>query len=304
MNLPSKQLLQQLSSELGFFANAHMRIFWLYLACAILVVGLTALMQPTKRKKIKAAIKPAMWWNYSSAIDLQWYLINRILKLAVLVPLFGTQLAFAFTINRWLYMSFGEGNFWRLNHTITALLFSCCLFISEDFSRFLVHWAQHKLPWLWRFHAIHHSASTLTPLTLYRIHPIELCINSLRSIVIGGAISGLFLYAFSGQLSLIDVLGVNVFLFAFNMAGANLRHSPFYIGFGKAEKLFISPAQHQIHHSLQQRHYDKNFGSCLAIWDKLFGSWLASKDEKVEKFGLDNVSARNNILKQLVGHKA
>ena len=70
------------------------------------------------------------------------------------------------------------------------------------------------------------------------------------------------------------------------MAAANLRHSHVYIGFGYLEHIFISPAQHQIHHSRNKIHFDQNFGSCLSIWDKAFKSWRASANTKVSRFGL------------------
>jgi len=60
--------------------------------------------------------------------------------------------------------------------------------------------------------------------------------------------------------------------FLFNALGANLRHSHIWLSFGSLERWFISPAQHQIHHSSAEADRDINFGTCLAIWDRLFGS--------------------------------
>ena len=65
------------------------------------------------------------------------------------------------------------------------------------------------------------------------------------------------------------------------MTGSNLRHSHINIKYWKwLEYIFISPAQHQLHHSIAQEHYDKNFGAALAIWDWLFGSLHLSEEEK------------------------
>ena len=69
--------------------------------------------------------------------------------------------------------------------------------------------------------------------------------------------------------------------------------------FGRAERLFISPAQHQLHHSIAHSH--PNYGSFLAIWDRFNRSWLAGSEAKelsygipepgmdVEKFGIDDL---------------
>lgn len=95
-----------------------------------------------------------------------------------------------------------------------------------------------------------------------------------------------------------DLLGVNLFIFLFNVAGSNLRHSHICLRFGKWELFFISPAQHQIHHSVQLKHFNKNFGSTLAIWDSLFNSLLLSKNEQVKAFGLDQKLKNRQTLKQ------
>jgi len=75
--------------------------------------------------------------------------------------------------------------------------------------------------------------------------------------------------------------------FLFYFFGANLRHSHVKLKyFSFLEYIFISPYQHQIHHSNNQQHFDSNLGSRLAIWDYLFGTLIKSKEVKELKFGL------------------
>ena len=166
------------------------------------------------------------------------------------------------------------------------ITFSLVLFIIEDFSRFFVHWLYHRIHFLWRFHFVHHSATVLTPLTLYRVHSIEYLLNNCRGVLVVGAVSGVFMYCFNGAIGFPKILGVNLLNFVFNLAAANLRHSHIWISFGYSEHIFVSPAQHQIHHSRDKEHFDKNFGSCLAIWDKIFRSWKTSTNNKLKRFGL------------------
>ena len=175
------------------------------------------------------------------------------------------------------------------------------IFLAEDFTRFFMHYLYHKVPLLWRFHAIHHSAEHMTPLTLYRIHTIEMILNSCRSLFVIGGISGVFVYVFNGQIQPYTILGVGAFSLLFNLAGANLRHSHVWLGFGRLERWFISPAQHQIHHSSAREHWDKNFGASLAVWDRMFGCWVASKDEVVPRFGIHNKAVEQKISRQLLG---
>ena len=54
-----------------------------------------------------------------------------------------------------------------------AASFTLFLLVLDDATRYLVHLAMHRLPVLWAFHKVHHTAETLTPLTVYRTHPAE-----------------------------------------------------------------------------------------------------------------------------------
>ena len=56
-------------------------------------------------------------------------------------------------------------------------------------------------------------------------------------------------------------------------AYVHLQHSHMWIAFrGMLGRIFVSPAHHQVHHSDNPKHFDKNFGSCLALWDWMFGT--------------------------------
>jgi sterol desaturase/sphingolipid hydroxylase (fatty acid hydroxylase superfamily) len=82
-----------------------------------------------------------------------------------------------------------------------------------------------------------------------------------------------FFYLFRDTFGSVEVLGINALGFAFNALGANLRHSHVYLSYGPGlERWLISPAQHHLHHARAARYHNKNFGSCLAIWDRLAGT--------------------------------
>ena len=155
----------------------------------------------------------------------------------------------------------------------------------SDFTRYWLHRFLHTIPFLWEFHKVHHSAKVLTPITFYRVHPIENFLFGLRYSLSAGFVTGVFIYFFGAMIDIYMVFGVNVFLFLFSTLGANLRHShvPFaYFTF--IEKWFMSPKQHQIHHST--KHFNKNYGGFISIWDRFFGSLQLSNEVKVMKFGL------------------
>lgn len=272
---------------LNIFTQPEKRVFWLYLLSSGLIAVWVLRRQGCDIQKIKVA-PTAMLERLSRSlvIDSAWLLLNSVLRKLLVVPLLGSQLSLALLINHFLYAYFGEGDFLMLPALWQAGLLTIVLFVVEDFSRFVWHLAYHKIPLLWRFHAIHHSAEVLTPLTLYRVHSVEMFLNSCRSVLVVGGLMGLYSYCFAGSLQQWQLLGVGLFNVIFNFSAANLRHSPIWLGFGPLEKYFISPAQHQIHHSCLEQHLDKNFGSCLALWDRCYGSWLTSGKLPVRRFGL------------------
>ena len=300
--------MRDLTNQLFFgiteiaFSGEH-RIFWGYLLSSLGVAAASCALASNQKgwQHLRDALRARYWLNRSSWHDLQWLTLNKLIGIALILPLIGGQLGFSLQVLNALTQHLGPGDFWHANALCAAGLLSFILFIGDDFSRYALHRAYHRLPCLWRFHAVHHSATSLTPLTLYRVHPLEYALNTLRSLVVVGTLSGVFLYTLNGSIGPLELLGANMFSTIFNIAGANLRHSHFRLGFGRFERWFISPAQHQIHHSAQEKHFDRNFGSALAIWDRCFGSWMSSKGEEVNLFGLTGHSPSAGILTQILG---
>ncbi|WP_440876962.1 sterol desaturase family protein [Thalassotalea sp. PLHSN55] len=293
--------LKELTAPLLFVFNNEKRIFWLYLVSAMVCVWWV------KRHRFTTLLKKSFatkyWINRSTKVDFYWIAINQVFKVLVVTPLLIGQVALALMLYRFATEHFGQGDMFVWPKWLVMTLFTCVFFLFDDFTRFYSHYLYHKVPWLWRFHAIHHSAKVMTPLTLYRIHFVEYLLNSCRFVLVSGVTSGVFMYCFAGTIGFVEILGVNIFTLLFNLVGANLRHSHINIGFGRWEKIFISPAQHQIHHSSAKQHLDKNFGATLALWDKCFGAWLASKKEKVKGFGLYKQKAPQKISQQIWGLK-
>ncbi|MCA9788230.1 MAG: creatininase family protein [Cyanobacteria bacterium HKST-UBA05] len=171
------------------------------------------------------------------------------------------------------------------------VMISCTLLAAliSDFAIFFAHWLQHKVPLLWEFHKVHHTAKVLTPVTLYRMHPVD---NLLTLTLVGlglGMLYGVLQVVLHAEGLVANLYGVNLFFILFYLLGYNLRHSHIWISYGpRLEQLFISPAQHQIHHSAEERHWDKNMGLILAIWDKAFGTLYVPKGQESFRLGIDS----------------
>jgi len=281
--------LQEFLLSLLFITDKNRRIYWIFLLSGFVIAVIftrTNVGTTKTHSLIKATFSMKYWFNNSCYRDYQWIFINQVFKKLFIVPILASSLTVAIYVSGSLMGTFGSGNFINWPYEYVLITFSLVLFLVEDFSRFFVHWLYHRVPLLWKFHAIHHSATVLTPLTLYRVHSLEYLLNNCRGVFVVGIVSGIFMYCFNGSIGLAEILGINLFNFLFNFVAANLRHSHVWISFGYLEHLFISPAQHQIHHSNAKIHFDKNFGSCLAIWDIAFRTWQTSTNNKVKEFGL------------------
>ncbi|MDU8941751.1 sterol desaturase family protein [Rhodophyticola sp. MJ-SS7] len=166
--------------------------------------------------------------------------------------------------------------------------------MATDFCKYWAHRMHHEWPVLWPFHAVHHSAEVLTPLTLMRAHPFETFFRNVFISLLVGLIQGAMVFALVGQSSLLVIGGANAFYVVFNALGANLRHSQVWLSFGPAiEHIFISPAQHQVHHSMDKRHHNKNYGSMFAIWDWMFGTLYVPRNGQEQlRFGVADEEGR------------
>ena len=277
------------SDILGQFLNPRRRLFWGYLISALIIAILWLCI--IKKKKIRQALRTifdrSVWLSKSSRADMVCFIINRIF-MVICRPILITQIFIATALYHALHLQqiVPIGLFETTPVWLSTLLFTSFFFLLDDFSRFVLHLALHKVPSLWEFHKFHHSAETLTPLTVTRTHPVEAILFTLRSAIVQGGTIAIFIFLFGQQLSLFTILGVNIFVVLFHGLGSNLRHSHISVSYPNViENCLMSPAQHHLHHSSSQKHFDKNFGVALSIWDKMAGSFMYSSRETLE-FGI------------------
>ena len=265
-----------------YFVNPHQRVYWLYILTTIVIAMVYLVLYP-QEKKINLSKK--LWLHPSAMLDYRYFMISFFIKVWLVIPIIiGANEIALFTQNV-LSDYFGFYIYKGLSYEQVMLLFTVTLFIVSDFTRYWLHRFMHTIPLLWKFHQVHHSAKVLTPITFYRVHPVENILFGFRFSLSFGLVTGVFVYLFGGLLSFMDVLGVNIIVFVFNIIGSNLRHSHIKLKYFKwLEKIFISPFQHQIHHSTQ--YYNYNFGGALAIWDLWFGTLKHSSDIKTMQLGL------------------
>ena len=161
----------------------------------------------------------------------------------------------------------------RLPGPAVGVIATAALFLAYEVAYWLDHYTSHKVPFFWAFHKAHHTAEVMTPLTAYRMHPVDsLKFGNISAVVIGGTL-GVLAWAFGGAAHAYAVNGTNIVLLVFIYLLIHLQHSHFWIATtGAWGRILLSPAHHQIHHSEDPRHFDRNFGSTLAVWDWMAGT--------------------------------
>lgn len=233
---------------------------------------------------LDAAFAPRSWWHPSARADLALLAARRLIALLGWLPEPAGAVALGVWVARGLDGWFGVPRLaappWL------GLAYAAVLFLAWDLSRYALHRAMHASPLLWAFHQVHHSAEVLTPLSFHRMHPVESALYTLRGVLVGGALAGVAFWLFRGAARPTELFGVHVFGLALNAATGNLRHSHLWLSFGpRWERWWLSPAQHQLHHGELPTENQVNYGTWLAIWDRLGGT-LRLADRPPERLGL------------------
>jgi len=168
---------------------------------------------------------------------------------------------------------FGFIHFFELPLFVEVII---SLLILDLVGAYLVHFVEHKVPWMWKFHVIHHSDKNVDVTTGLRHHPGETVFRILFTIL-GVYVSG----ASIGIVMLYQSLSV---LFA-HLTHANIslpQNLDRIISY-----LFVTPNMHKVHHHYKQPLTDSNYGNIFSIWDRVFGTYTYVSDSKSLTYGID-----------------
>jgi len=156
-------------------------------------------------------------------------------------------------------------------------------FLLLDFLIYAVHRCQHAVPFLWRFHALHHSDPDVDVTTSVRHHPIEY--------LIAAAFYWLAVLALDIPAIVVLSHGLTVF------AAAAVTHGNIRLPEGLERLLqpvVITLDLHLIHHSISYEEQNANFGAVFSVWDRLFGTYARLPRAQVERivFGVRELPPR------------
>jgi len=210
-------------------------------------------------------------------------------------PLLGTDIAFALTfpvLNVFglaaIILIGGLSLFWLPGLAVRPLvaqipgpLVPVVAFVMFDFLGYWAHRWAHEVPFLWRFHSVHHSPEHMDWISGFRIHPFD-------GVLIAPAAFFLIGAGFDGELTgLLAILQIVLGLFFH----ANVR-----VRWRWLDKLIANPEFHHWHHANEADSIGHNYAPALPQWDLLFGTYFMpgrSSARRPSHYGIDEYLPRN-----------
>ncbi|MGB4831940.1 MAG: sterol desaturase family protein [Chitinophagales bacterium] len=212
---------------------------------------------------------PLFNFNYRK---LQHAGINLLFTLTTIIINF----LFAFTIVKigdWsIQQHIGILTFLNINllwYTIIGLL------LLDLIGAYTVHYVEHKIKWMWRFHLIHHSDTHIDTTSANRHHPGESVFRLFFTVIAVGIIGAPIWLVMMYQ-------SASVVLSQFNHANIRL---PLWLD-KTLSWVIVSPNMHKVHHHYVQPYTDSNYGNIFSIWDRIFGTYTTLAPEKIT-YGID-----------------
>lgn len=275
---------QRLAGQFNFFFSLTFAVI-VAMLCLLMSHRLLRRKNPLS-KALRLIFPRHIWGSKSAQLDYVYVFLNIfIFPLIVVGAIVGYHFASVNTLSG-LVGFFGEREASSLPDWAVTSVVLTTTFLAYELAYWVDHYLSHKIPFLWEFHKVHHSAAVLTPFTNLRVHPIDsIVFYNIKALLIGG-VYGVVTY-FMGRETI--PVGENILLFIFAVLYGYLQHSHVWIAFtGAWGKVFLSPAHHQIHHSSAPEHFDKNFGGNLSVFDWLFGTLhMPTKKRQKLVFGVN-----------------
>ena len=160
------------------------------------------------------------------------------------------------------------------------------IMLLTDFAQYWLHRAFHRVPFLWGFHAVHHSARSMDWIAGARMHFIEIIV--LRSVTA----TPMLVIGFDE--SAIQAYMLIVYIYS------TFIHSNVGTGFGFLEKILVFPRFHHWHHGLEKEAVDVNFAIHFPFLDRLFGTHHLPEERWPAGYGIEGHPVPKGYWKQFL----
>jgi len=228
-----------------------------------------------------------------SRIDFFAYIIGKF----AWGPLVAKILGF-FAIEVWalhfLNARFGEHVLRTSNSLLVLLMQFVVFYLSSNFVFYWAHRWMHQNAFLWSLHRTHHSTEALTFMTGGRVHPFESVGVAVWTIFWSGSAAAALNYYTGLATHPLFFAVISVWMY-FTDTVDRLQHSHIPTSLGPLNYLIPLGAMHQIHHSAELKHRDRNFGNATSLFDWMFGTMYVPAPEEAFRLGLSEqeIGAQN-----------
>ncbi len=178
---------------------------------------------------------------------------------------------------------FGNPAFLEMTGRLPWLVQFFLAILVADLAEYAIHRAMHKVPWMWRFHAVHHSSKALDWIAGSRAHIVE-------DLAVRGFILIPMMFVFSHNMIVAYLLFVALH--------ATWAHCNFGPTIKWLEPFVVFPRFHHWHHTAQVDAIDKNFAIHFPWIDRIFGTYYFPEDKWPDTYGLDNEEIPGTFLGQ------
>jgi len=178
--------------------------------------------------------------------------------------------------------------FWAYDHRLFTLHVDSVggvllLFVSLEFFYYWFHRASHTVRWFWNSHSVHHSPNRFTLSAAYRL-------GWLGKFTAANVFFAPMAFLGFEPSTVLIALQINL-LYQFWI------HADWIPKLGWLEYVLNTPSSHRVHHARNPEYLDANYGGVLIVFDRLFGTYVAERDEVPCRFGLVHPLTTNNPLK-------
>jgi sterol desaturase/sphingolipid hydroxylase (fatty acid hydroxylase superfamily) len=210
----------------------------------------------------------------SGRVAFRWFTNFSMTLFIVLIFKLGAPVVAILTASSAQYFEFGLYNNLDLSLPLVLLLGVTTL----DLKQYLFHRLVHYFDFLWRIHQVHHSDVEIDLTTGFRFHPLEAILSALLNIIV------IAVFGIAAEVLLLRYL----LTFFANF----LSHGNFYIAATLDRYLkwiLVTPSMHHLHHALDIRASNHNFGVLFSFWDRIFGTYMSEHPESGQEIDVRGI---------------
>ena len=177
---------------------------------------------------------------------------------------------------------------WAQAHRVSSIELAtpwaiALLFFGQEFFYYWYHRCAHRVRWFWATHCVHHSPNELTLAAALRL-------GWTGKLTGTGIFFAPLVWLGFPPLAVFAVLAANL-LYQFWL------HAPWIPKLGPLEWVLNTPSHHRVHHASNPEYLDCNYGGVLIVFDRLFGTFVAERDDIELRYGLTEPLATHNPIR-------